>query len=192
MGDLHSYLRTLPLDALLWGFWGVSGICHGIAAMLLLYIGVPKAIVIGFCLSILLYLRAKAFGEALKCKNRWGNAHPKYLDSIPLVKNLVMALEFAVFVSLYAFVMPFDRLVMPRLEPHVDGAIPKNAQVCKVPYPVLLVHGFLCNSIFMLPIRIFLGYHGVKPIYTMTLSPCLGDISEYSKALSKKVRLQPF
>lgn len=187
MGAVAGYLRTLSLDVLLWGFWGISCTCHCALALFLLYMGVPQTLVAGLCLSILIYLRAMAFREAVACKNRMGSPCPKYLDSGPLTKNLVMVWEFLVFVSLYSIIMPFDRLVMPSLEPQAEEVVLKNKQVGKAVYPVLLVHGFLCNSIFMLPIQFFLRYHGVKCVYTMTLSPCLGDIADYSNSLSNKV-----
>ena len=56
--------------------------------------------------------------------------------------------------------------------------------------PILLVHGFFCNSAFWVPMKRYLSRQGFSRTYSITLDPPLfGDIDKFSKKLSKKIEL---
>ncbi|WP_250658297.1 lipase family alpha/beta hydrolase [Alkalimarinus coralli] len=54
--------------------------------------------------------------------------------------------------------------------------------------PVLLVHGFFCNSAFWVPMKRYLSKRGFTRTYSVTLDPPLfGDIEKFSNKLAKRV-----
>ena len=85
--------------------------------------------------------------------------------------------ELIAFVLAYNLYQPFERLLTgeERLQPLAPGHL-----------PVLLVHGYVCNRGFMLPLKRFLGAQGVTA-YTHNLEPAYADIDSYVDALARRI-----
>ena len=85
--------------------------------------------------------------------------------------------ELGAYVLIYNLYQPFEPLLMgeERLQPLPPG-----------PLPVLLVHGYVCNRGFMLPLRRYLGAHGVSA-YSHNLEPVYADIDSYADGLARRI-----
>ena len=85
--------------------------------------------------------------------------------------------ELGAFVLAYNLYQPFERLLMgeERLQPLSPDHL-----------PVLLVHGYVCNRGFMLPLRRYLGARGVNA-YTHNLEPAYADIDSYADSLARRM-----
>ena len=85
--------------------------------------------------------------------------------------------ELGAFVFFYNLYQAFDPLFVgaERLQPLAPGRV-----------PVLLLHGYACNRGFMLPLRHFLGAHGVAA-YTHNLEPVHAGLDNYSDALAQRI-----
>lgn len=180
----HGYFHTLPLDQLLWVVIGISMTIQLTLARILLWAGVPASLVWALGISIFIGLRLIPLNIAQKVKEKHGSPYPAHLKRNVFQRAGVLFQEYLVFISLYTFIQPLDRFVMPLLERIGQKS---GVQSEKKSCPVILLHGFFCNSIFWLPTRLYLGCMGMKDIYTLSLIPALGDIRDYSKQLSQKV-----
>lgn len=85
--------------------------------------------------------------------------------------------EFRAYVLLYNLYQPFERAFVGAepLQPLPPGEL-----------PVLLVHGYVCNRAFMLPLRRYLGEHGVSA-YSHSLEPVYADIDSYADQLARRI-----
>lgn len=85
--------------------------------------------------------------------------------------------ELGAFVLAYNLYQPFERLLMgeERLQP-----LPRER------LPVLLLHGYVCNRGFMLPLRRYLGARGISA-YTHNLEPAYADIDSYVDGLARRI-----
>ena len=85
--------------------------------------------------------------------------------------------ELGAYVLIYNVYQPFERLFAGAepLRPLPQGQM-----------PVLLVHGYVCNRGFMLPLRRYLGEHGVSA-YSHNLEPVYADIDGYADGLALRV-----
>lgn len=83
--------------------------------------------------------------------------------------------ELAAYVLLYNLYQPFERFFVGADRPLPQGRL-----------PVLLLHGFVCNGGFMLPIKRFLEANGIGAC-THDLEPVYADIDTYADAISKRV-----
>jgi triacylglycerol esterase/lipase EstA (alpha/beta hydrolase family) len=85
--------------------------------------------------------------------------------------------ELGAYVLLYNLYQPFERLLMggEKLRPQPPGRL-----------PVLLLHGYVCNRGFLLPLRRYLEAHGVGA-YTHNLEPVYADIDDYADGLARRV-----
>lgn len=184
LDTIRAFLKTLPLDNLLWIFLVFSLVIQLCIARILLWIGAPVWLVWTVGLYIFFGLRVILLKNALKVKEKHGSPYPAHLKRNALQRAGVLLQEFLVFISLYAFIQPLDRLVMPLLERVGQKSGLQNSNKT---YPVILIHGFFCNSMFWFPTQLYLGSAGFKDIYTISLFPSLGDIREFSKQLSNKV-----
>jgi triacylglycerol esterase/lipase EstA (alpha/beta hydrolase family) len=85
--------------------------------------------------------------------------------------------ELGAYIVIYNLYQPFEPLLMgaETLQPLPPGRL-----------PVLLVHGYVCNRGFMLPLRRYLGEHGVSA-YSHNLEPVYSDIDGYADALAQRI-----
>lgn len=85
--------------------------------------------------------------------------------------------ELGAYIAIYNLYQPFEPLLMgaetPR--PLADGRL-----------PVLLLHGYVCNRGFMLPLRRYLRAHGVGA-YSHNLEPVYADIDSYADGLARRI-----
>jgi len=85
--------------------------------------------------------------------------------------------ELGAYILLYNLYQPFERLFV--------GAEPLRP----LPWgqlPVLLVHGYVCNRGFMLPLRRYLREQGISA-YSHNLEPVYADIDGYADALARRI-----
>jgi len=85
--------------------------------------------------------------------------------------------ELGAYVLIYNVYQPFERLFAGAepLRPLPQGQM-----------PVLLVHGYVCNRGFMLPLRRYLGEHGVSA-YSHNLEPVYADVDAYADGLARRI-----
>jgi triacylglycerol esterase/lipase EstA (alpha/beta hydrolase family) len=85
--------------------------------------------------------------------------------------------ELGAYIVIYNLYQPFERLLMgaETLQPLPRGRL-----------PVLLVHGYVCNRGFMLPLRRYLGERGVSA-YSHNLEPVYADIDSYAGGLARRI-----
>src|SRR5450759_639339 len=85
--------------------------------------------------------------------------------------------ELRAYIVIYNLYQPFEPLLMgaETLQPLPRGRL-----------PVLLVHGYVCNRGFMLPLRRYLGAHGVSA-YSHNLEPVYADIDSYADGLARRI-----
>ena len=77
----------------------------------------------------------------------------------------------------YSVLMPF-----PRMFSRADSRLPANTPAT----PVLLLHGYVCNSGVWVSMHRFLERHGV-PAYTYDLEPVYAGIDEYAAGLAVRI-----
>lgn len=87
--------------------------------------------------------------------------------------------ELGAYVLIYNLYQPFERMFVGAepLQPLPRGQL-----------PVLLVHGYVCNRGFMLPLRRYLGEHGVSA-YSHNLEPVYADIDGYADGLARRIEV---
>lgn len=85
--------------------------------------------------------------------------------------------ELGAYIVIYNLYQPFERLFAGAepLQPLPRGQL-----------PVLLVHGYVCNRGFMLPLRRYLGEHGISA-YSHNLEPVYADIDSYADGLARRI-----
>ncbi len=85
--------------------------------------------------------------------------------------------ELGAYILVYNFYQPFEPLLAgeERLQPLASPRL-----------PVLLLHGYVCNRGFMLPLRNFLRAQGITA-YTHNLEPIYADIGSYAEALARRI-----
>jgi pimeloyl-ACP methyl ester carboxylesterase len=85
--------------------------------------------------------------------------------------------ELCAYILIYNLYQPFERFFVGAETPQ---------QLPKGRLPVLLVHGYVCNRGFMLPLRRYLGEHGVSA-YSHNLEPLYADIDDYAGGLARRI-----
>lgn len=83
--------------------------------------------------------------------------------------------ELASYTLLYSIYMPFEPWLVDNARPLPRGRL-----------PVLLVHGYVCNGGFMLPLKRALEARGIGA-RTHDLEPIYADIDGYADALARRV-----
>lgn len=85
--------------------------------------------------------------------------------------------ELGAYILLYNLYQPFERLFMGTEKPQ---AWPLGR------LPVLLLHGYVCNRGFMLPLRRYLRAHGIGA-YSHNLEPVYAGIDSYADGLARRI-----
>jgi pimeloyl-ACP methyl ester carboxylesterase len=85
--------------------------------------------------------------------------------------------EFVAYLLIYHLYQPFDAMFMgaEKPQPSPPGRL-----------PVLLLHGYVCNRGFLLPLRRYLRAHGVDA-YGHNLEPVYAGIDDYADGLARRV-----
>lgn len=85
--------------------------------------------------------------------------------------------ELGAYIVLYTLYQPFEGLFMgtEKLQPSPQGRL-----------PVLLLHGYVCNRGFMLPLRRYLRAHGISA-YSHNLEPVYAGIDSYADGVAQRV-----
>jgi len=85
--------------------------------------------------------------------------------------------ELGAYIVIYNLYQPFERLFAgaETLRPLPRGQL-----------PVLLVHGYVCNRGFMLPLGRYLAEHGISA-YSHNLEPVYADIDSYADGLARRI-----
>jgi pimeloyl-ACP methyl ester carboxylesterase len=85
--------------------------------------------------------------------------------------------ELGAYVLIYNLYQPFEGLFMrtEKAQPSPQG-----------PLPVLLLHGYVCNRGFLLPLRRYLRAHGVSA-YSHNLEPVYAGIDSYADGLALRI-----
>lgn len=188
VGPVRAILRLSPLDVLLWMFNAALLSFLVIIGWHLLLAGLELQWTIVTCVvgffsvyvaALSVFERQKWIGSSIR-PNNVPNGFATRLESL--------FWEFLANVFLFTCIQPLDRFVMPAMQNRPTVLAQESvAQKAKVAYPILFIHGFLCNSIFWLPTQLFLWFAGVRGMYSITLSPSFGDITKFSESVSDKV-----
>ena len=85
--------------------------------------------------------------------------------------------EFGAFILIFNLYQPFEELLMgtEKPQPSPQGRL-----------PVLLLHGYVCNRGFMLPLRSYLHTHGVSA-YSHNLEPVYAGMDNYAEGLARRI-----
>lgn len=124
-------------------------------------------------------LALRAFGIAATFAIARGHASPTPPEHRPGLfgwLRLYLA-ELGAYVAIYNLYQPFEPLLMGAERPQALAA---------GRLPVLLLHGYVCNRGFMLPLRRYLHAHGVAA-YSHNLEPVYADIDSYADGLARRV-----
>ncbi len=131
------------------------------------------ALVLGLALAI----RALGVAAALALAARSdGPTPPEFRIGFAAWLRLYLA-ELGAYILLYNLYQPFAPLFVgaEKLRPLPPGRL-----------PVLLLHGYVCNRGFMLPLRRYLQAQGVSA-YSHDLEPPLAGIDSYCGALAQRI-----
>jgi pimeloyl-ACP methyl ester carboxylesterase len=85
--------------------------------------------------------------------------------------------EVGAYILIYTLYQPFEELFMgtEKAQPSPQGRL-----------PVLLLHGYVCNRGFMLPLRRYLHAHGISA-YSHNLEPAYAGIDTYADGLARHI-----
>jgi triacylglycerol lipase len=123
--------------------------------------------------SFALALRALAIAATFAIAGRHASPVPPEHRLGPAGLLKLYFAELGASILIYSLYQPFEGLLMgtekPRPSPH--GRL-----------PVLLLHGYVCNRGFMLPLRRYLNAHGISA-YSHNLEPVYASIDSYADGL---------
>jgi pimeloyl-ACP methyl ester carboxylesterase len=148
---------------------GVEFIFYGIVGVLLIHYAAwqPWAVVllaIGVAISFRALLLASTFiGAWLYRAERPPAMQIDYWQAVRLYVN-----ELSVFLLLYCFLQPLERWLM-----HHDP----NPNLAPQGPPVLLIHGFFCNSAVWWAMKRYLTRRGLTRVFTINMEPIFGIIN---------------
>lgn len=100
----------------------------------------------------------------------------KQINSLAAIKLFLS--ELAAWLVLYSVLFPFEK--------RFENNDPRDLQ-CNNTYPVLLVHGFLCNGAFWWFLKRYLRRFGITNLFSLNLEPLIGDIDGYAEQIADKV-----
>lgn len=149
---------------------------YALAAAVLLEPGVAWSVVLAASLGLALLMRCVAvagtFVLAATLSPTGESAPLSMAGRLRLVGAEIISTTLA-----YSVLMPF-----PRAFGRPDSRLPPRTGAL----PVLLVHGYICNSGIWAPMRRFLEANSV-PTYTHDLEPVYAGIDDYAAALESRI-----
>jgi triacylglycerol lipase len=108
----------------------------------------------------------------------------RHASPVPPEHRLNLARQVKLFLSeLVAYIVLFN-LYQPFEALFAGKETPQPSQPGRL--PVLLLHGYICNRGFMLPLRRHLQTRGIKA-YSHNLEPAYADIDAYADALARRI-----
>lgn len=130
-----------------------------------------------FMLGFALALRALGIGVTFALAGRNAGAKPSG-NRIGFAGWLRMYFaELGAYIILYKLLQPFESLFMGAQRPRPPARLAP---------PVLLLHGYICNRGFMLPLQRFLHRHGVTT-FSYNLEPVYVGIDSYCDGLARRI-----
>jgi len=164
----RAYRRALLLELLIY---------LGVGCSLARYAGWAWQAALLAALLFALAMRALAIGASLVIAGRYASpAPPEHrLNLIGMVKLFLT--ELGAYIVIFNLYQPFEALCAgkEKLQPAPPGHL-----------PVLLLHGYVCNRGFMLPLRRYLQTRGIQA-YGHNLEPAYADIDAYADALARRI-----
>ena len=129
----------------------------------------------GFALA--LALRALAIAATFVIAGRHASPVPPEHRLGPAGRLKLYFAELGAYILIYTLYQPFDGLFMgtEKLQPSPQGRL-----------PVLLLHGYVCNRGFMLPLRRYLQAHGISA-YSHNLEPVYASLDSYADGVAQRV-----
>ncbi|GMH45620.1 hypothetical protein BSKO_13577 [Bryopsis sp. KO-2023] len=189
--SFRRFYRTASIDTMLWTFHTIEFTIYTILALVEYFLfGFSPFITIARTALSFCGLRVLPLLHFQEAKQKYGSPSPPHLQLSKFDQTWTLIWGYISFVFLYFFMQPFDRWVTPLLESDCLRSRWRGENHLRgncVEHPVLLVHGFCCNSMFWLPTRAYLYWMGVRDVFSVSLAPCLGDISAYARTISNKV-----
>ena len=149
---------------------------YGLAAAMLLQRGIGWLSALAAVLAFALLMRCAAVAGTFVIASVLAPAGNRIPRSTAGRLRLVAA-EILWTMLTYSVLMPF-----PRLFSRADSRLPANPGTL----PVLLVHGYVCNSGIWASMRRFLEANGV-PAYTHDLEPVYVGIDDYVAGLASRI-----
>jgi len=141
------------------------------------YAGWPPTRAAAFLLACALMLRATLVAATIAVAGLFSSpTPPEHRLGVSAWLRLYL-FELGAYVVIYNLYQPFERLFAgaEALQPLPRGQL-----------PVLLIHGYVCNRGFLLPLRRYLGGHGVRA-YSHNLEPVYADLDSYAGGLAQRV-----
>jgi len=124
-----------------------------------------------------LALRALAISTTFLIAARHASPVPPE-HRLGLVGRLKLYLsEFGAYLLIYNLYQPFEGLLMGTEKPQ---PLPPGR------LPVLLLHGYVCNRGFLLPLRRYLQAHGIS-VHSHNLEPVYADLDSYADGLARRI-----
>jgi len=164
----RQFQFLLLVELLIYGFFGSllvmrNGWTPGAAA----WLAVALFLGLRFVLVALTFLLSSRYGGEVPPESRIG----------PLQALRMFISEYLAFVLMFAFVIPFERLLLraDRLGHCATRAL-----------PVLLIHGYQCNRGFWFWIRNRLEVAGWT-VATHNLEPAYSDIDRYAAGIARRI-----
>jgi triacylglycerol esterase/lipase EstA (alpha/beta hydrolase family) len=141
------------------------------------YAGWPPMGAATFLLACALVLRAALVAATFAVAGMFSSPTPPEQRIGASAWLRLYLFELGAYVTIYNLYQPFERLIAgaEALQPLPRGQL-----------PVLLIHGYVCNRGFMLPLRRYLGKHGVRA-YTHNLEPVYAGLDSYADGLARRV-----
>jgi len=128
-------------------------------------------------LAFALALRALAIATTFIIAARHASPVPPE-HRLDLVGRLTLYLaEFGAYILIYSVYQPFEPLFMGTEKPQ---PLPPGR------LPVLLLHGYVCNRGFLLPLRRYLQAHGIS-VHSHNLEPVYADLDSYADGLARRI-----
>lgn len=137
----------------------------------------PVALLLALLLAMVWPAAVMLIGFAVAWARRM--QRPPSMQIGPVWTARMVAQEILITVLLYRVMQPLGHLAMGDPTRAGNGG-PEHV-------PVLLVHGFLCNSVYWWLLRRQLADSGITDIYAIDLEPLLGSIDGYAERIAKRI-----
>lgn len=128
-------------------------------------------------LAFALVLRALGIATTFAIAARHGSPPPPEHRLGLAEKMKLYAAELGAYILLYNLYQPFEGLFW-------GSEKPQPTQPGRL--PVLLLHGYVCNRGFLLPLRRYLQVHGID-VYGHNLEPVYAGIDSYADGLARQI-----